>query len=97
MGLYRWSDNSLGTFNSQSSWWCRQGNPGFVAYYQFNEPTRYFYNNVGESCILFRRGTTSIAALCLDDVLCDGEYPFICERCMQILSNTNKILFFLFS
>ncbi len=82
MGLYRWSDNSLGTFNSKSSWWCRQTTSGFGGYYVFNEPTRQFYNNEGESCILYRRGTTSTAVLCLDDVLCGGLYPFICERCM---------------
>ncbi len=81
MGLYRWTDTSLPSFNSQSSWWCKQNTPGFTPNYPVNEPTRLFYGTIGESCTIFHRGTTSTAGLCLDDVYCDYTYPFICERC----------------
>ncbi len=82
MGLYKWLDNNLLTFDSTSFWWCRQGMPGFAYYYQYNEPSRHFYTNMGEGCLVSRRGTTSTGVLCLDDVFCDAQYPFICERCM---------------
>ncbi len=82
-GLYGWNDKSLGTFDSRHTWWCKMNIPDLGYYYPYQDPTRWTYENqVEERCILYRRGISSIPMLCLDDIACHLEYPFICERCM---------------
>ncbi len=93
MGLYEWNDNSVGKFDSTHMWWCKIGIPQLGYYHPYQEPTRLIYNNNDEEkCVLFRRGKSSVPMLCLDDVSCYHEYPFVCERCMSILLNTKKTL-----
>jgi hypothetical protein len=82
VGLYQWNDNSLGTFDSRHIWWCKTGIPDLGYYHPYQDPTRLIYNNDEEKCVLFRRGKSSVQMLCLDDVFCNEEYPFVCERCM---------------
>jgi hypothetical protein len=82
VGLYQWGDKSLKKFDSTNPWWCRRNIVHLGYYHQHNEPTRQIRNNDSEKCVLFRRGISSVQMLCLDDVLCGEEYPFICERCM---------------
>jgi hypothetical protein len=82
VGLYQWNDNTLPKFDSTNSRWCKIGT--YLGYYHAdNEPTRrIFGNDDAEKCVLFRRGKTAISTLCLDDVVCRHEHPFVCERCM---------------
>ena len=80
VGLYQWGDKSLAKFDNKSSWWCRRGIAGFGFDYPFNEPTRNYFEGVGESCVLYRRGKTSTGVLCLDDIFCNVEFPFVCEK-----------------
>ncbi len=82
MGLYQWNDNSLKKFDSTFDWWCKVGIPYLGYYHPYQEPTRLNHNNDAEQCVLFRRGKSNVPMLCLDDVFCAQEYPFVCERCM---------------
>jgi len=80
VGVYQWKDKNLKRFDSGDSRWCKRGD--WLGYFHVdNEPTRRIYNNNGaEKCVLLRRGISGFELVCLDDVLCHLEYPFICER-----------------
>ncbi|CAF0736421.1 unnamed protein product [Adineta steineri] len=79
LDLYQWDDRRINQFDGKHAAWCNtKTNLGYA--HTHNEPSRLTTSNDSEKCVILRRGIPSHPIVCLDDVFCHEQYPFICER-----------------
>ncbi|CAF3943483.1 unnamed protein product [Adineta steineri] len=79
LDLYQWDDRRINQFDGKHAAWCNtKTNLGYA--HTHNEPSRLTTSNDSEKCVILRRGIPSHPIVCLDDVFCHEQFPFICER-----------------